>query len=351
MRGADVPRVGPLAGLSDGRAVLLAIIAITLFLYSIQIILLPFVLAGIVAYVCTPLIDALTKRTGLPRIIFAVLTFVVLAGIGAATSVLAVQHLAIELGRTIRELRATLDQLLRQASGGQPIHLFGYSIDGNQIVQSMNGRVQDWIAQPNHAALLAGASFSIVMGVVLTAVLLMWFLADGKSVARGLLWIVPPLRRRIVMQIWSKVDPVLKRYFVGVFAIVVYATVAAYVGLALILGLHHALLLALMTGIAETLPIVGSTAVAIIAGLVSLHTATGIMSIVAFALYATALRLSIDQAVAPLVLGRAANLHPVLIIFCFLAGAITFGITGVMLSVPVALTVKTALATVYGEDG
>src|ERR1700691_268579 len=93
----------------------------------------------------------------------------------------------------------------------------------------------------------------------------------------------------------------------------------------------------------------GSTAVAVIAGLVALHTASGIMSIVAFAIYATVLRLSIDQLIAPLVLGRAANVHPVLIIFCFLAGAVTFGITGVILCVPVALTIKSTLATLYGD--
>jgi predicted PurR-regulated permease PerM len=42
--------------------------------------------------------------------------------------------------------------------------------------------------------------------------------------------------------------------------------------------------------------------------------------------------------------------HPVLIIFCFLAGAVTFGIAGVILSVPVALTVKTTLAELYADE-
>jgi len=54
--------------------------------------------------------------------------------------------------------------------------------------------------------------------------------------------------------------------------------------------------------------------------------------------------------VAPLVLGRAANVHPVLIIFCFLAGAVTYGIVGVILSVPVALTVKITLETLYDDQ-
>jgi predicted PurR-regulated permease PerM len=208
-----------------------------------------------------------------------------------------------------------------------------------------------WFSQPDHVALLTGYGLMTIIGVFLTAVLLIWFLITGPSVARGLFWLVPPSRREIVSRIWVRLDPALKHYFLGVAATVVYATLAAYVGLAVFLDLNHALLLALLTGIAETLPFIGSTAVAIIAGLVALHTATGLMSIVAFTIYATVLRLSIDQLVAPLVLGRAANVHPVLIIFCFLAGAVTFGVAGVILSVPVALTIKIALETIYGDPG
>ena len=72
-------------------------------------------------------------------------------------------------------------------------------------------------------------------------------------------------------------------------------------------------------------------------------------SIIAYVIYATALRLSIDQLVGPLLLGSAARVHPTLVIFCFLAGAAMFGIVGVILAVPVALTVKVVLAAIYGE--
>jgi predicted PurR-regulated permease PerM len=347
---AESPRAGALRDAGDGPAIALTIIALMLFLYYIRFILLPFVLTGIVAYMCTPLIDWLARRTRLPRLLFAALVFVLLIGGAAAMAALAGRRLITEVGSTVTDLQGTLEHLLRQASGGQTLYLFGQPIDAGQIVQSTADRARDWLGQSDHAVLLAGAGLAAIMGTFLTAALLIWFLASGAAVARGLLWMVPPRRRDVVVLIWSRLDPILKRYFLGVLGIVIYATAASYVGLALILGLDHAVLLAVMTGIAETLPVVGSTAVAIIAGLVALHTATGIMSIVAFALYATALRLSIDQVVGPLVLGRAANVHPVLIIFCFLAGAVTFGITGIILSVPVALTVKTTLATLYGED-
>jgi predicted PurR-regulated permease PerM len=327
----------------------LVIAAIAISLYLIKPILLPFVVAGIVAYVCTPLLDWLAARTKWPRALFAVLLFLLLISIGGLIGAVGGQRLIAETGDTLRDLQGTLEQLLRRANGGEPVQFLGLSI-GPEMVHIMFDRARDWFADPGHLALLTGKGLVAVIGTFLTAVLLIWFLITGPSMARGLFWLVPPSRREFVSRIWAQLDPILKHYFIGIVGIVIYATIAAYIGLSLILGLDHAMLLALLTGIAETLPFIGSTAVAVIAGLVALHTASGIMSIVAFAIYATVLRLSIDQLVAPLVLGRAANVHPVLIIFCFLAGAVTFGIAGVILSVPVALTVKTTLAALYADE-
>jgi len=51
------------------------------------------------------------------------------------------------------------------------------------------------------------------------------------------------------------------------------------------------------------------------------------------------------------VLGKAAYLPPVMVIFCFLAGGMLFGIVGVVMAVPVALAVKALLGEVYREEG
>jgi predicted PurR-regulated permease PerM len=61
------------------------------------------------------------------------------------------------------------------------------------------------------------------------------------------------------------------------------------------------------------------------------------------------LRLSIDQLLGPIVLGKASRVHPVGVIFCFLAGGMLFGIVGIILAVPVALVVRTTLAILYDE--
>lgn len=331
------------------RPVIFALVAIAVFAYIIRFILLPFVISGVIAYICTPLLDWLAWRTRLPRALLAVLLFLLLLGAAALTVAAASHRLVAEIGAAVDDLHGTIVRLLGGATGDQSIRLFGQSLDVTEIVRSLTDRIRDWFAQPDLLVLAVGYSLAGIMGMILTAALLCYFLVGGKSAARGLFWTVPPTYRPLVAQIGNRVDPLLKRYFVGVLAIVIYATVAAYVGLGVVLGVDHAVLLALLTGVLEIVPIIGSTAAAIIAGLVSLHTATGVMSILAFALYAVLLRLSIDQVIAPLVLGGAVHVHPVLIIFCIIAGAVLFGIPGVILAVPAALTVKATLATLYGD--
>jgi predicted PurR-regulated permease PerM len=349
-KGAErIRAAGPLDS-GEARAIMIGAVVLTIFLYFIRLILLPFVLAAIIAYICTPFLDWAANRTKWPRLLFAVALFLVLFGLGALLIGFAAQRLLVEARGIAEDLQGMLENFTRQAIGDQPVQLFGSSLNAHEIVQTLLERMRDWFGQTDQIAAVTGYSLAAIMGAFLTIVLLFYFLVSGRSVARGLFWIVPPHRRPLVARIWARLDPVLMRYFIGVLGVVAYATVAAYVGLGVILGIKHALFLALLTGLLETVPVIGPTSAAILAGLVSLRTATGIINIVEYALYATVLRLSIDQLVGPIVLGRAAHVHPVLIIFCFLAGGIVLGIPGVILAVPVALVVKSTLATLYGDE-
>lgn len=350
LKAAEQPRsVKPLDS-GETRAIMIGAVVLAVFLYWIKLILLPFVMAGIVAYICTPLLDWAAERTRWPRLVFAVTVFIVLFGATVALIMFAGERFMVEARATLADLQGTLESFTRQTLGSESVNLFGTTMTAQQIAEQVMVRLRDLIGQSDVLADLSGYGVASIMGAFLTVVLLFYFLATGKPVAAGLFWIVPPHRRPLVARIWERLDPVLMRYFIGVLGLVVYATVAAYVGLGVILGIRHAVLLALLTGILETVPVIGPTSAAIIAGLVSLRTATGIINILEYALYATLLRLSIDQLVGPIVLGRAAHVHPVLIIFCFLAGGVVLGVPGVILAVPIALVVKSTLATIYGDE-
>ncbi len=344
-------RVSQVLDQGEVRAVIFAAAGLAVFLYFIKLILLPFVLPAIAAYICTPALDWLARRTRWPRLLFAVAFFLIILGIGGTFLAFAAAQLVAEAQSLLGSLQGMLQNFLTGAFGHHPVQVLGYSVDARQAAQWALDQIRGWLGQTNHLALFAGYGLGALMGAFMSVVTLFYFLVGGERIARGILWMVPPHRRPLVRRIWARLDPVLLRYFVGMVVVMLYATLASYVGLSFFLGIHHAVLLALLTGVLETLPVIGPTSAALIAGLVSLQTATGIMSIVDYALYATALRLSIDQLLGPIVLGTAAHVHPVLIIFCFLAGGIVFGIPGVILAVPVALLVKSTLATLYGDEG
>jgi predicted PurR-regulated permease PerM len=339
------PRLG---SISSSTAIAVGVIA-AILLYQVRDALLPFVVAGIPAYLCAPLLDRLTARTQMPRWLFALAAWVVLATGGALIGYFGVQAFAQEWSRIGTDLEGSLARFVHDLLGGRNLPFPGGMADSAQIAAYAMSAVRDWLSHSGRALLVATWGFTGFFGFILVWVLLGYFLLDGPHIARGLLWLVPPAYRPFTVEVWTRVDPMLRRYFIGVALVVAYASVAAYAGLGIVLGLRHAVFLALLTGVLEVIPVIGPGAAAVIAGLAATQQAQGPWNILAYVLYATALRVSIDQFFGPIVLGRAAHLPPVLIIFCFLSGGILFGVVGVILAVPVALSIKVTLATLYGE--
>lgn len=334
----------------SGRAAIFALILIGVVLHEIQTAMIPFVIAGVAAYAATPMIEWTTRRTRLPRTLVAVFVFFLLIGAAAVMLRMGVRPLMRTATQIAGDLEGTIRRAVQEFAPGGSIEIFGRSLNTNDIATRAATAAQDWISQQENLMTLATASAGVFFGAILTTVVLFYFLVSGPRIAEGLFWLIPPKQRPFVTHLWERLDPALKRYFIGLAIVVLYAVCASYIGLGLVLGIRHALFLALMTGILEIIPFVGPIAAATLAGLVALKQATGIWSIFAYAIYATMLRVSIDQFLAPVVLGRASNIHPTLVIFCFAAGGILFGFAGVILAVPVALSIKVVLETVYGRS-
>jgi predicted PurR-regulated permease PerM len=339
---------------ATGRGTILTLavfVVLAAFLfYRLQVILLPFVISGLLAYICNPLINRMASSTGLSRSYCAVATFVMLVSIATLVGFLGLPPLLREFTRAATDFRGTLASLARAAVGDGNVNFLGHPLNASQLAQSAESAVRDWIGQPGNMLQLGEIAFSTVFGLFLSLLLLFYFLYSGPYMMRGLLWIVPPAQRPLALDLWAKLDPILRRYFVGVLVVVTYAATVAYIGLGVVLHLPHAIFLALLTGFLEMIPMVGPLTAIAIAGIVAVRHAVSIGPIVGYAIYAAALRVSIDQLFGPLALGAAAQLHPVAIIFCFIAGGALFGVAGFILSVPLALVIKTCLAVMYGES-
>ena len=333
----------------DVVAVLLIALAIMIFFYMIHIVLLPFVFSAVTAFVLTPVVDWLAKTVRARRVAVALTVFFFVLGLVGIGAYVAVPALLREGYHAVSHLQELIERPLKNLLGNGSVQILGQTTSASDIAAAAVARVRALLQQEGTLKTMAIGAIGGVFGVFLTLTLLAYFLAGGPQVVNGLIRLFPPNWRSSTARIIDELRPILFRYFAGIAAVIVYAGCAAYVGLGLFLGLRHAVFLAALTGLLEVLPVVGPALSAVTAGLVAVQEAKSVWSIVAYAAYAAALRLSIDQLVGPLVLGSAARVHPTLVIFCFLAGGAVFGLVGVVLAVPVALTVKVTLATIYGE--
>jgi predicted PurR-regulated permease PerM len=324
------------------------VVGLVIFLYLVKAILLPFVIAGIVAFVATPLVDWLAARTRLPRAVYATGILCALLGLAALLGWLGGPPLLRELQQVLGNLQGTVTGLLHVLLGGGTFDLMGKRLDAAALGAMVAREAQSWLSQGRFLE-LAALGVAGIFGAILAVVLLGYFLLDAHRIGRGLAWLIPPRYRAFSTRVGRDLEPVLRRYFLGVGLVVLYASTVAYIGLGVVLEIHHAVFLALITGLLELIPFIGPAASAVIAGLVAVQQASSGWSIIAYCVYATVLRISIDQFFGPLVLGAAAYVPPVLVIFCFLCGGLLFGIAGVMLSVPVAISIKVLLTVIYEE--
>ncbi|WP_157460832.1 AI-2E family transporter [Bradyrhizobium genomosp. I (2014)] len=321
-----------------------------LALYELQLVLLPFVCAAVVSYICWPVIGSAAAATRLPRALVATAAFLVIVGFGALFGWVGVPPFAREVAIVLGNLQGTIEHVVRGAVGAESVTVLGQQMSAQDLARQATAALWDVLSTPRLIAVLAGTTLGAGFGLMLTLVLLFFFMVSGDVIVHGLLRLVPPGHRKLVTDhLLITLDPVLRRYFVGVIAVVCLAAVLAYVGLGLALGVPHAIFLALLTGLLEAIPVVGPIAAATIAGLVALQHDSSLGAILAYGVYLAALRLVIDQLMGPILLGAAGRVHPTLIIFCFLAGGALFGIVGVITAVPIALVIRTTLATLYDE--
>jgi predicted PurR-regulated permease PerM len=316
-------------------------------LYAVRYALLPFVFAAAIGFVTDPLIAAATRRSRMPRWLIASLLYVVLLILFTAAAYGLGRNAVADLLQLVGNTPAIARNLLHQIAGDSGMTVFGTTYTIDRLVAAAGEAIKGAVGLGLVAA--AGASLvGLLFGLVLTLVLIPFFMISGPRLAAGALWLIPPERRNSVTVLLPKLVPVLRRYLIGITIVVAYTAGVAWFGFGLVAGLKNAALLAVTVGILEIVPVVGPLTAAAIVGLTAIQQSSlaGALALIGFVI---ALRLSIDNLVGPLVLGQATRLHPVVIIAAFVCGAILFGVVGLLLAVPTAVCVKLTLEHYYAE--
>ena len=318
-----------------------AIIALAgLLLWVLSPVLMPFVVAAVLAYVLSPLVKGLLRiSSGALPVLLAVgvveLLFLVVA---LAILLLVVPILAKELPLMREQLpglllkaQAVLAHWLKEL--GIEMALDPASLKAF-IIKYFNTSVEDSLDGWLTSLRIGGSvALAVVGNVILIPVALFYLLADWDRFVAHVVGLVPQRMRPGFDGFVAEVDEVLGQYLRGQLTVMVILAVFYSAGLALF-GLDLALPIGVFSGLAVVIPYLGfgvGLVLALLAGLLQFAAwKAAVMVAVVFGLG----QLLEGFVLTPRLVGERIGLHPLAVIFALLAFGQVFGFVGVLVALP-----------------
>ena len=184
---------------------------------------------------------------------------------------------------------------------------------------------------------------SLSVATVSVVALTIYFLVALPGVKLLWLSLIARSRRERVALLTDEVFARVGGYMLGNLLTSLISAVGTYVWL-VIFGVPYALLLALVVGIFDLIPMVGSTIAGIIVSLVALS--KGLPIGIATACFYIAYRFLEDYLLNPRVMKHTVKVTPGLTIIATLIGGSLLGIIGALIAVPIAATIQLLLEEV-----
>jgi putative heme transporter len=340
-------RVGRTSWALLGILLVAAVIGYALSL--VPLVVIPIVLALFPATLLVPVAGWL-RRIGAPDALAAITSIILgflLIGaiIGAMIPLVAAQ--APELAESASDGLQELENFLEDG----PLGLDIGGVDGLiDMAQEQLGEVGELAPQAMEAAVVA---FEVFAGLLLLFVVLFFYLKDGPRLANGIITTAPRRYEERLRRLADRSWDTLGKYFRGQMLVALVDAIGIGLGL-VILGVPLALPLAVLVFFGGLFPIVGAVVTGSLAVLVALAD-QGLTTALIVAGIVLAVQQLESNVLEPIILGKAIHLHPVVILAAITTGAVTIGILGAFLAVPLAAVIAEIVDELRtdgrGEDG
>ncbi len=313
------------------------------FLGSLLNVLAPLFIGFIVAWLFAPLVDKMTKK-GMPRILASMIVYVVFIVFLLIFFRIFIPIIYNELNELIKTLpnitgkltdfiNNTFDKINSEAFDTaavkenilDAITTYGTNISSNlptTIVTIMSDLVSG----------LGTIFFGLIIGL--------YMLFDFDNVTNLLLKVIPTKHQVEVASLVERIGSEVRKCVNGTLLVACMVFVCDTIGFGII-GLKSALLFGLFCGITDLIPYIGpylGTAVATVVGL----TQSPLIGLGVF-IIACIVQLIESYVLQPIVMSKATNLHPVVIICGLLIFGHFFGIVGMILASPIMSVIKVIL--------
>jgi predicted PurR-regulated permease PerM len=301
----------------------------------------PLLIAVAVVYLLNPLVSALERR-GVPRVAGAGIVYVLFLCIVALVVSLLVPVVARQIAQVIDHFPDYLADA--QANIRRVAARFGqepnFRLDAEQVREWLSaGENRQTVTR--YLTGLRSFTSSLISGLiifVLGPVMAFYLLVDLPRLNRGAMALVPPARREEIRGLMDRIGQAVGGFFRGQLLVALFVGVASSIGL-WIIGLPFWLLVGMVAGVFNLVPLVGPFIGGGLAVIIALVSGEPIKAVWA-ALVLLAVQQIDNHLISPNVMGRTVQLHPVVVMLALLVGASFAGLVGMLVVVPLVAVAK-----------
>jgi predicted PurR-regulated permease PerM len=341
-RSPDAPRLRP----PTPRVALLiaAALVVGVLLWLGREALRPFVVGLLLVYLLDPPIERLS-RAGMPRWLAILLVYVLALFVVVEALTLTLRPLVDQISTFLKDLpglAASLDQQLQRLSE---------YYRGLELPPQIRQAIDDWLANMaeggagiNPTVLLpvvniTAGLISSIFGYFIIPVWAFYLLKDRRLLTARFNDSLPEGWRYDVWEVVRIVEHVFGQWVRGQLFLGLTVGVATFLGLLILSATvdpifgRFALLLSIIAGLLELLPIIGPIIAAVPA--VLLAATAGLQAVVAALVLYTLVQQLENNLLVPKIQGDAVQLHPSAVMFALVIGGAIAGLLGAILALPI----------------
>ncbi|MDD4994927.1 MAG: AI-2E family transporter [Patescibacteria group bacterium] len=322
-------------GISTMTIIKVALVALTLvFLWIIRDILAIFFVALILAALIDPFADWF-QRHRIPRSLAVIFIYVVLLALLAVILFLLIPPLVEEIGQLAANFEHYWEKI---TSGFNVVKGYAYSRGIESGVERGLVAAGEWLtgAMSGLFGTITGF-FGGLAAIVLILVLTFYMVAEESSAKRTFHNITPVKYQPYVAQLISRMKVKIGLWLRGQILISFLVGLLVYIALT-ILGVHYALMLALIAAAAEFVPYLGPV-LASVPAIFLAFVQSPVKALLVLIVYILIQQLE-NNVLTPKITQKTVGLNPIVSIAALLIGAKLGGIAGAILAIPIATVVS-----------
>lgn len=317
-------------------------VALVWLLNQLSPILMPFLVAALLAYLGDPLVDQLELRK-IPRGLAVSLVFLLLFLIILALLLVLLPMLEEQIRILIKRVPEMLQWIQTTILPWLHARIDGLDwLEPEKLRELLKSHWQSaggLLSQLFGSITASGfALISVLVNLLLIPVVTFYLLRDWDLLVAAIHDLVPRKNEPTVTRLASEVDSVLGAFFKGQLMVMASLATIYSAGLALV-GLELALIIGLIAGVVSFVPYLGLIAGLLLAGIAAMFQFGDVGSLLQVLLIFGIAQLLEGMLLTPIFVGDRIGLHPVAVIFAVMAGGQLFGFSGVLLALPVAAVI------------